>query len=424
MSNSYRIGGGFFLGLVLAGAIGACQGQERRNVSGATGKSGEVASAASPGSAAEFISDSVLADHGFVSLWTKGATEGPFVNAFLTPEGIFAVARPKADSSQWRLIRYSRENGLPVWVYELEEPLRHPPAAYRYATPGTPRRSDELYILQKDVVHCIDLQYGAALWRVSLPFPVSCAPVVDETQYYVGSLDRRIYAMAKNKPFPTWTYITGGEIKSPGAIGAAGQIYFASTDKEVYRLEPNAGWMTGKSWRFATGSRILGSPVFFSRWVVVGSTDFKLYSFEVDGTPAWQFPVEAPIPGTPAVMSFRPDKPLAVCIAQDDRGGQEKKVAWAVDAKTGERQWQRDDTESVITVGKKAVYLLADPKVAGGRKIVSVDALKGEELTSLPVDGFDIIPLNDADHGTNAKARGIIFLISRSGAMQAIQEKP
>jgi outer membrane protein assembly factor BamB len=123
-------------------------------------------------------------------------------------------------------------------------------------------------------------------------------------------------------------------------------------------------------------------------------------------------------------MSLRPDKPLAVCIAQDDRGGQEKKVAWAVDAKTGERQWQRDDTESVITVGKKAVYLLADPKVAGGRKIVSVDALKGEELTSLPVDGFDIIPLNDADHGTNAKARGIIFLISRSGAMQAIQEKP
>jgi hypothetical protein len=42
----------------------------------------------------------------------------------------------------------------------------------------------------------------------------------------------------------------------------------------------------------------------------------------------------------------------------------------------------------------------------------------------LPVDSFDFIPLNDADHGTNPKARGIIYLISKTGFMQAIREKP
>ena len=423
MSNKSRKGWSIFLGLVLTGALAACQGQERGNVTPGAGTTGESsASLAAPA----VISDEVLADHGFVSLWTKmpSAAEGRFVSAFLTPDGIFAVARPKPDSSLWRLFRYSRDNGLPLWVYEIEEPLRQPPVSYRYTTPSATRRSDELYFLQKDVMYCLDLKYGAVLWKVSLPFPVSSAPVVDETQYYLGSYDRRIYAMGKSKPYAAWSYITGGEVKAPGAVGASGQLYFASTDKSVYRLEAASGWVTGKSWNYATGGRLLGSPVFFSRWLFVGSTDFKLYSLEVDGTTNWQFPVEAPILTAPLVLSFRPDKPLALCVAFDDRPGQEKKTAWVVDAKTGERQWQRDGIDSVITVGKKAIYLLSSANAPGGRRIVAVDALKGDELTSLPVDGFDIIPVNDADHGTNVKARGTIFLISRTGLMQAIQEKP
>ena len=67
----------------------------------------------------------------------------------------------------------------------------------------------------------------------------------------------------------------------------------------------------------------------------------------------------------------------------------------------------------------KGVHLCCEGCVNG-----VYDALKGVEITSLPVADFDIIPLNDADHGTNPKARGVIFLVSRSGFMQAIQENP
>lgn len=376
------------------------------------------AKAPAPGGMA--LGEEALSEHGFIPLWTKSPTEGAFQNVYLLPEGIFAVVRPVANSTAWRLIRYKLDDGLPMWIYDLDEPLRFAPVAYHYG-PSDQARANELYILQKDVVRCLDLQYGAEMWRIPLQFPVSCGPVVDETQYYLGSLNGRIYAMPKNKPYEAWQHISGGEIKSPGTLGANREVYFTSVDKTVYRLESASGWLAGKSWSFATGGRIFGSPVFFSRWIFVGSTDFKLYSFETDGTHAWEFPAESAILTTPTVMSLRPDKPLVICTSRDDRRGQEKNMMWTLDAKTGEMLWQKENMERAIGIGRRAVYVL---KEQGGKRIIAFDALKGEELASLPVGAFDYIPTNDADHGTNPKARGIIYLISKTGFMQAIREKP
>ncbi len=386
-----------------------------------TAESASVAAVTDSADSADFIPDGVLSQHGFVTLWTKRATEGPFHSCYFLPEGIFAITRPKPGSSSWRLIRYNLKDGLPMWFYDLDEPLKYSPVAYRYGPTPEGRKPDELFILQKDVIRCLDLQYGAEMWRIQLPFSVSCAPIVDELQYYIGSLDRRIYAMFKNKPFEVWNYITGGEVISPGTIGYGGQIYFTSTDKSVYRLEPNKGWVNGKSWFFNSGGRILGSPVFFSRWVFVGSTDFKLYCFEVDGTIAWQFPVEAAINSTPVVMSFRPDKPIVFCISQDKFRGQERKVLWAIDAQSGKELWHRQNIRQVVGIGRQAVYLI--PEGSSGRQILAVDAVKGDEITSLSLGYFEFVPTNDADHGTNLKSRGILYLISKNGFMQAIQEK-
>ncbi len=369
------------------------------------------------------IPDKVLADHGFTTLWTKQPMEGSFRSVHLLPEGIFAVTGGR-EARTLRLVRYSLENGLPLWSYPLDESLDHPPVAYHYAVGGESRPPDELFILQKDVIRCLDLQYGAEMWRIHLPFSVSCAPVVDERNFYIGSYNRRIFAYPKNKGVELWPFVTGGEVKSAGALGSSGQIYFTCTDKSVYRLEPINGFVRGKSWTFQTGGRVLGSPVFFSRWVYVGSTDFKLYAFEVDGTRAWDFPAEAPIVQTPVVVSFRPDKPIAFCISEDDRRGDEKRVAWAVDARTGTELWRRIGVQQVVAIGRRAVYLIPDARAGGERRLIGVDALKGDELSSLPLGSFDIVPTNDAVHGTNPRTRGTIFLISKSGTMQAIREKP
>jgi len=374
------------------------------------------------GGPGDFISDELLTQHGLKTLWTKGATEGAFHSCHLLPEGIFAVARPQPGSSNWRLIRYNLETGLQMWFYDLDEPLKYPPVTYRYGPMPEGRVPDELYILQKDVIRCLDLQYGAEMWRIQLPFSVSCAPVVDERRYYIGSLDRKIYAMLKNRPYEDWTYITGGEIKSPGCIGQGGQVYFTSTDRGVYRLEPSKGYVHGKSWAFPTGGRILGSPVFFSRWIFVGSTDFKLYSLEVDGVSSWQFPVEAAINATPVVMSFRPDKPLVFCISSEQNQGRTKRILWAVDAQSGKEQWHKEDIQQVVAIGRKVVYLRPDGK-GRSTQILAVDALTGKEVTSLPVEQFDIIPTNDAKHGTDPNLRGRFVLISKRGYMQAVREE-
>ncbi len=407
--------------------LGPTDGPGKPAAAPAGGASEAASTRAVSRSAAGAIPESVLNEHGMTTLWTKqpAKAEGAIRNVYLLPEGLFAVTRPDPDVRSWRLIRYDLETGLPSWFYELEEPLEHAPVAYHYGTSASGQRPDELYLLQKDVLRCLDLQYGADMWRVRLRFPVSSAPVVDDNQLYVGSYDRRIYAMPKKTGLDSWTYITGGEITSAGTVGEGGHLYFTSTDKYVYRLEPASGWVNGKSWRFATGARILGSPVFFSRWIFVGSTDFKLYCFEMDGTRAWEFPAEASVSETPVVMSLKPDKPMVFCISQESRGGREKRIAWALDAKTGQTYWHRDDVSQVIGIGRRAVYLLPDTRaVQGGRQLIAVDAMKGDELFSIPVDRFEIIPTNDAEHGTNARTRGVVYLVSKAGLVQAIREKP
>src|SRR5687767_11079351 len=121
-------------------------------------------------SGAGAVPESVLAERGLMTLWTKepAANEGAVRSVFLLREGLFAVTRPDPEARSWRLIRYELETGLPKWFYELEEPLDHPPVAYHYGPSGTGPRPDELYIIQKDVLRCLDLQYGADMWRVRM----------------------------------------------------------------------------------------------------------------------------------------------------------------------------------------------------------------------------------------------------------------
>ena len=408
------------------GDEGAAAASDTSGASGTRSASGVAAGSQAPGPRfTGFLSSEDLNERGFTSLWTKqpSAMEGPSQSVSLLPDGIFAVTRPSPEKRSWSLVRYGTDNGLPQWYYTLDEPLEHAPVTYRYPAGGVVARPDEVYILQKDMIRCLDLPNGSEMWRKQLPFPVSSGPVVDETQYYLGSYDRRIYALTKVNSIERWLFVTGGEIRAPGTVGGTGELYFASTDKSVVRLEPSTGWVNNRSWRFHTGGRLAGSPVFFSRWIFVGSTDFKLYCFEVDGTRAWDFPAQASIEETPTVISFRPDKPLVLCISKSERSGTPARVGWAIDAKTGKEVWRRENVSKVVGVGRKAIYVLVkDP--GGPQKIVAVDALQGGDLFSIPMGSFDWALTNDADHGMNSRARGILYLASRTGAIQAIREKP
>ncbi len=73
-----------------------------------------------------------------------------------------------------------------------------------------------------------------------------------------------------------WEYETGGGIDSSPAIGSDGTIYVGSYDKKLYALNSDGS----KKWEYETGSGIiLSSPAISSDGTIyVGSHDKKLHA--------------------------------------------------------------------------------------------------------------------------------------------------
>ena len=85
----------------------------------------------------------------------------------------------------------------------------------------------------------------------------------------------------------------------------------------------------GVAWKFATGGRILSSPVFDKGAVYFGSDDQNVYSVNVEtGEQNWKFPTHGAVASTPAV-----DSGLLVITSCDG-------YIYALDAAKGTLRWK------------------------------------------------------------------------------------
>ena len=85
----------------------------------------------------------------------------------------------------------------------------------------------------------------------------------------------------KMKPgTPIWEFETGGGVNSSPAIGSDGTVYVGSYDKKLYAINGKTGV---KLWEFVTGETVYSSPAIGSDGTVyVGSHDNKLYAIKAE----------------------------------------------------------------------------------------------------------------------------------------------
>ena len=85
----------------------------------------------------------------------------------------------------------------------------------------------------------------------------------------------------KKKPGTVlWEFETGGFVLSSPAIGSDGTVYVGSRDKKLYAINGKSGV---KLWEFVTGDVVLSSPAIGSDGTVyVGSGDKKLYAIKTE----------------------------------------------------------------------------------------------------------------------------------------------
>lgn len=377
------------------------------------------------------IDEAILEANGLETLWTRQVLDGPFDRAFVAENDVFAVAYPKSRQGKFALVAYHRNNGLTHWVRPLDKRLKHKPTIYRYSpVVGEAPRAPELYIVQRDTVLCLDLDNGLTLWDAKLPYSISSGVVASETHYYVGSLDRKIYGFRKRKSFDDWFYITEGHVEQTGVISDV-FVYFGCTDGRLYKFHSTKGpryesfQLNGT---MVSGDAIVGAPIQHSRWIYVGSRDYKLYCLrDNDLSEEWVHQAQAPIESSPMVADFAltaGTQSLVFCISHDTRRYKGRRTLWALTAAHGERQWKYDHVDEVVATGKRTVYITTTPSHSGGGKqLIGIDAQTGERRFSMPIDEFEMVPSSVESPTVRRGHRAIIFLVDKSGFIQALGEK-
>ena len=123
-------------------------------------------------------------------------------------------------------------------------------------------------------------------WSIPTGGSGSSLAIAADGTLYVGSVDRRLYAVSRHGILE-WRFTTQGEVHSSPAIGADGTVYFGSDDGSLYAVNPRGT----ERWRAEVGGRLRSSPVVDQSGIVYVSSSEGIHAFNPDGTLKWTAPV-------------------------------------------------------------------------------------------------------------------------------------
>ncbi|MDB6170402.1 MAG: peptidase and in kexin sedolisin [Verrucomicrobia bacterium] len=116
---------------------------------------------------------------------------------------------------------------------------------------------------------------------------------------YIGSADKKLYALDGGTGSLKWSYTAATPIGSSPAIATDGTIYFRD-DSILYALNPSGTL----KWSFALGGLTYASPVLAADGTVyVGATGGSFYAVNPDGTQKWKFTANGDIYTSGAVAT-------------------------------------------------------------------------------------------------------------------------
>src|SRR3954452_2908151 len=272
----------------------------------------------------------------FTTVWTRKLhhlIEFPPVlasrNAYVgVSNGTFAAVDTQTGKVAWRTdlercIAASPTLGSRVVYVPLMDPFPCPPS-HRSEAPG--------------FVVALDADTGRELWRFQAGI-VESSPLVVDGLLYVGSWDKKMYAVDVDTHKVVWSVSTGDAVKG-GAAYLGGTIYFASYDNKVYAVDARTGklrWAASGTanfyatptiaygrvfvgntdgrvyafgaqsghllWAKATGGFVYSSAAVWHRRVYVGSYSKRFYALDAgSGDVVWSFPTSHAVSGAPTVL--------------------------------------------------------------------------------------------------------------------------
>jgi outer membrane protein assembly factor BamB len=310
------------------------------------------------------------------------------------------------------------DSGKPVWQFKTGGRVMGRPAIdgrYLYEA------SDDgyLYKLEKQsgkLVWKFDTHGGGVVRNMmgAYDFMMSAATVADGA-VYIGSADKRLYAVDAETGREKWHFETQGRVRSTPAV-ADGRIFFGSWDHNIYAVNARTG---GLEWKYDTLREVVSSPLVHKGTVYIGSRCADLFAFDAaTGKVKWKYFYWSSWVESSARIH---DGILYI-------GSSDFQQLFAIEASTGKQIWSFDTDGSpwsVPAVTEKRVYIGAvgvlDYFIAHRGGFFAVDRATGKVAWRYPMTA---IP-NSVTYGVGSSPavdQGLVFFGGLDGTFYAFRE--
>ena len=90
---------------------------------------------------------------------------------------------------------------------------------------------------------------GTVLWEFQIRSFVFSSPAIgSDGTVYVGSWDKKLYAINGKSEVKLWEFETGGFVSSSPAIGSDGTVYIGSYDNKLYAIKTESLGLAKSPW--------------------------------------------------------------------------------------------------------------------------------------------------------------------------------
>mgnify|MGYP003332974111 CR=1 FL=1 len=384
---------------LLAGCSGGGETRDGGEVSSMSSNSGG-SKAPAAGAAAGF-SKADVAPMGLDVSWNYRHS-APIHQSYVANGNIYIVS--STQDYPHVLVKIDGQSGLPRWTYPLDDLLEHAPSVYVYPEELRSNQPDELFIVQRGRVHCIDDQFGARNYLIKCDFPISTGVSPGMENLIIGGYDMRAYGISKKDRFVNWTFLTGGGVTADAA-NYLNASYVGSEDGTVYKLLQGAGFVKSDCWDYRTYGAIEASPTVANDRIYVGSRDTKVHCFSDAGEEAylhWSTPTGKPVVSSPVVSGSS-----VYAVLTDDRYKVPVNEVICLDSGDGKEKWRLEGFDRILISQRDSVALV---DTAGN--VVNCGSADGSERWSLETGGADAVEALDG---------GMLLVYGDSGLLQRIQ---
>ncbi len=144
----------------------------------------------------------------------------------------------------------------------------------------------------------------ALKWNFKSGGPIISSPAIVGDRVFFGSGDSNIYCLRLDDGHREWAFTAGGAFEASPLV-LDGRLYLGDLNTNFYCLDAGSGkvlWKYGFDDKVKSSANWYPAPDGKGRRVLVGSYDFKLYSFDaVTGRTNWVYETGNYINGSPAV---------------------------------------------------------------------------------------------------------------------------